>query len=63
LPWGDSDQAVRYCNFTSEDDMRQLLSNLSFDLVSSYAADGREGNLNRYFICRFRNTQEMPKKG
>jgi SAM-dependent methyltransferase len=63
LPWGDSDPAVRYCNFTSEDEMRQLLSNLSFDLVSSYAADGREGNLNRYFICRFRNTQEMPKKG
>ncbi len=63
LPWGESGAAVRYCHFTSEDDMRQLLSSLSFDLVSSYTADGRENNLNRYFICRFRNTQEKPKKG
>jgi SAM-dependent methyltransferase len=63
LPWGDHGGAVRYCHFTSEGDMRQLLSSLSFDLVSSYSADGRENNLNRYFICRFSNTQEMPKKG
>jgi SAM-dependent methyltransferase len=63
LPWGDSGPAVRYCHFTGEEEMRQLLSDLSFDLVSSYSADGREENLNRYFICRFRNTQEKPKKG
>jgi hypothetical protein len=43
--------------------MRQFLSDLSFDLVSSYSADGREENLNGYFICRFRNTQDKPKKG
>ena len=63
LSWGDGGPAVRYCHFTSKEDMRQLLSDLSFDLVSSYTADGREENLNGYFICRFRNTQEEPKKG
>ncbi len=63
LPWGDRGRAARYCHFTPEDEMRQLLSSLSFDLVSSYSADGREENLNQYFICRFRSAQEVPKKG
>jgi hypothetical protein len=63
LPWGDRGRAARYCHFTPEDEMRRLLSDLSFDLVSNYSADGREENLNQYFICRFRSAQEVPKKG
>ncbi len=43
--------------------MRELLEDLSFEVIESYAADGREGNLNRYFICTFSNTQVEPKKG
>ena len=63
LPWGDEGIAHRYCHFTSEDDTRELLEGLLFEIVDSYAADGREGNLNRYFICRFSNTQVEPKEG
>jgi len=63
LPWGDGGSAHRYCHFTSEDDTRKLLEDLSFDVIESYAADGRGGNLNRYFICHFSNTQVEPKKG
>jgi SAM-dependent methyltransferase len=63
LPWGDGGSALRYCHFTSERDTRDLLEGLLFEIVESYAADGREGNLNRYFICHFSNTQEEPKKG
>jgi SAM-dependent methyltransferase len=62
LPWGDGGNALRYCNFTSEREMSTLLENLSLEAVSSYFADGREGNLNRYLICRFRNTQHTPKE-
>jgi SAM-dependent methyltransferase len=62
LPWGDGGSTHRYCHFTSEDDTRKLLDDLSFEIIESYAADGREGNLNRYFICHFSNTQEEPKK-
>jgi tRNA (uracil-5-)-methyltransferase TRM9 len=62
LPWGDGGSALRYCNFTSEQEMSALLENLSLEAVSSYFADGREGNLNRYFICRFRNAQHTPKE-
>ena len=63
LPWGDEGSTHRYCHFTSEDDTRELLEDLSFEVIESYAADGREENLNRYFICRFSNTQVGPKRG
>jgi SAM-dependent methyltransferase len=63
LPWGDSDRPVRYCHFESESRMRELLEGLSFEIATTYAADGREGNLNRYFICHFSNRQEGSKKG
>jgi SAM-dependent methyltransferase len=63
LPWGDEGIAHRYCHFTSEEDTRALLEGLSFEMIDSYAADGREGNLNRYFICHFSNTQIGPKEG
>jgi len=63
LPWGDGGSTHRYCHFTSEDDTYKLLKDLSFEVIESYAADGREENLNRYFICRFSNTQVEPKRG
>ena len=63
LAWGDEGIAHRYCHFTGEDATRELLEALGFEIVDHYAADGREGNLNRYFICRFSNTQVEPKEG
>ncbi|MBW2494536.1 MAG: class I SAM-dependent methyltransferase [Deltaproteobacteria bacterium] len=63
LPWGDEGIAHRYCHFTSEGDTRERLENLGFEIADCYAADGREGNLNRYFICRFSNRQVEPKEG
>jgi len=63
LPWGDAGSAHRYCHFASEGETRELLEGLSFEIRASYAADGREGNLNRYFICRFSDAQLKPKKG
>jgi SAM-dependent methyltransferase len=62
LPWGDGDSTHRYCHFTSESETHALLEGLSFEIIDSYAADGREGNLNRYFICHFSNTQVGPKE-
>jgi SAM-dependent methyltransferase len=63
LPWGDGGSTHRYCHFTSEGDTRELLESLLFEVSESYAADGREGNLNRYFICHFSSTQVEPKNG
>ena len=63
LPWGDGGSALRYCHFASEGETRELLEGLSFEVIESFAADGREGDLNRSFICHFSNTQVEPKRG
>jgi SAM-dependent methyltransferase len=63
LPWGDAGSAQRYCHFTGEAEMGELLEGLSFEVIDSYTADGREGNLNRYFICHFSNAQVEPNRG
>ena len=58
LPWGDSGRVVRYCHFADEEETAQLTRGLPLELVETYRADGREGNLNRYFI--FRRLQTEP---
>lgn len=63
LPWGDSERPVRYCHFATERDVRELLESLPLEIAASYVADGREGRLNRYFICRFSSRQLGPKEG
>ena len=62
LPWGDG-EAVRYCHFTNEADTRALLREAGFEPEQTWAADGREGNLNRYVLCRFSDAQLRPKEG
>jgi len=62
LPWGDG-EAVRYCHFTSEADTGALLREAGFEVEQTWAADGREGNLNRYVLCRFSDAQLRPKEG
>jgi tRNA (uracil-5-)-methyltransferase TRM9 len=63
LPWGTEGIAHRYCHFTSEEDTRKLLEGLGFEVIDHFAADGREGNLNHYFICHFSSAQVRPKGG
>jgi len=52
MPWGDSGRVVRYCHFADEKETAQLAEGLPLELVETYCADGREGNLNRYYIFR-----------
>jgi SAM-dependent methyltransferase len=56
LPWGEpgaeSGRALRYCHFTNDTEMRELLAEASLECVDVFSADGREGNLNRYFLVR-----------
>jgi len=58
LHWGDSGRVVRYCHFAGEEETTQLTLDLPLELVETFSADGREGNLNRYFI--FRRLQTVP---
>jgi SAM-dependent methyltransferase len=54
LPWGEDGRAVRYCHFVDEAETRRLLEAASLSVVATWAADGREGSLNRYFVLRVR---------
>lgn len=57
LPWGDQGNSVRYCHFADEEETTRLAEGLPLELVETYSADGREGNLNRYFIFRRLETE------
>ena len=52
LPWGEAGSALRYCHFSSEAETAQLLDALPVEPVTSFCADGREGQQNRYFVRR-----------
>lgn len=52
LPWGEDGSRVRYCHFADEEETGRLVRAASLRVAATYAADGREGNLNRYFVLR-----------
>lgn len=52
LRWGAEDETVRYCHFADAAELEALLGELSLARVAAYAADGREGDLNRYYVLR-----------
>lgn len=58
LPWGEpgapSGPALRFCHFTDDTEMADLLAETSLECVAVFSADGKEGNLNRYFTLRRR---------
>jgi len=54
LTWGTGGRAVRYCHFADADETRLLVEATSLEVVASYVDDGRERDLNRYFVLRRR---------
>jgi SAM-dependent methyltransferase len=52
LPWGEDGSRVRYCHFADEEETARLVQAASLRIAATYAADGREENLNRYFVLR-----------
>lgn len=53
LRWGDG-TGVRYVHFADEEETARLLAELPCEVVESFAADGRSGDLNRYYAVRRR---------
>ena len=55
LPWGSPTQGrVRFCHFSDEPAMEALLAESGLERAAAYTADGREGDLNRYYVLRRR---------
>lgn len=50
LRWGEGPDAVRYCHHVDDAEAARLLEATGLERLACYDADGREGNLNRYFV-------------
>jgi SAM-dependent methyltransferase len=52
LDWQRGAQALRYCHYYSEDEQMKLFSEANAQLVESFRADGKEGNVNQYVVLQ-----------
>ncbi|HEX9817802.1 MAG TPA: class I SAM-dependent methyltransferase [Patescibacteria group bacterium] len=50
LDWQKGLVAYRYCHFTNDEEMKELIENSGLELVQEYTADGKSGNLNHYAV-------------
>lgn len=50
LPFGSDPSALRYCHALGEEEMRELLAGLPLEPHERFEADGRSGDLNRYWV-------------
>ncbi|MDH3211000.1 MAG: class I SAM-dependent methyltransferase [Myxococcales bacterium] len=51
LPWRRG-RGLRFCHFADDAEMEGLLGEAALEAVERYRADGRSGDLNRYFVVR-----------
>jgi hypothetical protein len=54
LRWGPDASRARYCHFLAAEETCELISTASLECVASFAADGRSGDLNHYYLLRKR---------
>lgn len=57
LEWGAGGHAVRYCHFADARETESLVEATSLQVVASYVDDGRERDLNRYFVLQRRGEE------
>jgi tRNA (uracil-5-)-methyltransferase TRM9 len=51
LPWGRG-TGLRFCHFADDAEVEGLLRDAGLERLHRYRADGRSGDLNRYFVAR-----------
>lgn len=52
LDWQRGITAHRYCHFTDDEEMEELVRHSGLEFQQRYAADGKSGNLNAYIILK-----------
>lgn len=54
LDWTRTNQAYRYCRNYSTQEIQNLCKQNSLQIVDSFYADGKEGDVNKYYITKLR---------
>src|SRR3989304_432552 len=52
LDWQRGLTAYRYCHFTDDQEMEELVKNTDLKFLKRYSADGKAGNLNAYLVLQ-----------
>jgi len=50
LDWQRGNNALRYCHVVNEKEMNSFVDEANIDLIDSFTADGRSGDLNLYLV-------------
>jgi 2-polyprenyl-3-methyl-5-hydroxy-6-metoxy-1,4-benzoquinol methylase len=52
LDWQKGLVAHRYCHYTDDQELKELVASSGLEFVQEFTADGKSGNLNHYLILR-----------
>jgi hypothetical protein len=52
LDWQKEVTAYRYCHNYSEEEVLSLCQGSGLQILDSFEADGKEGDINKYFVCK-----------
>jgi tRNA (uracil-5-)-methyltransferase TRM9 len=52
LDWQKGEVAYRFSHYYTKSEIEIYIQKLDLEIVTTFEADGREGNVNRYFVCR-----------
>jgi tRNA (uracil-5-)-methyltransferase TRM9 len=52
LDWQRGGESFRYCHFSSQSEMEELISEANFKLVNHFLADGQSKQLNSYYLLQ-----------
>ncbi len=57
LDWKRGQHALRYCHAFTPTEVESLLFIAKLELITTFMADGKEGTVNQYYVCKSRGVE------